>query len=157
MANVIPTRRSAITVDAGNFQFDLIVASSSTAFSLENDTGTGAWPHYCPAKYIVPVPNPFPHLLLHSVPIPAPLLHVSSPFPPRYRNFCHHPHPITAESCKQEHPIPRRREDDGYFLTLCPYVLRFYLVYVNSFYFLHFARNVIVLLITGCAVAPALR
>jgi len=42
MANVFPTRRSAITVDAGNFQFDLIVASSSTAFSLENDTGTGA-------------------------------------------------------------------------------------------------------------------
>ena len=42
-------------------------------FKLENDTGTGAWPHYRPAKYIlVTVPNPFPHRLLHAVPIPLP-------------------------------------------------------------------------------------
>ena len=58
---------------------------------------------------------------------------ILSPSPPRYRTFCPHPHPVTAESCKQQHPIPRRGEDDGYILTLCPYVLRFYLDLCKQF------------------------
>jgi len=75
---------------------------------------------------------------------------MSSPFPPRYRTFCPHPHPITAV-VQPGTPIPRRGEDDGYILTLVRMFCDFILIYVNSFYFLHFVRNVIVLLIFNIA------
>ena len=60
-----------------------------------------------------PVPGPFAAFCPH----PAPLPRVSSPL--CYHTFCLHPHPVTAESCKQEHPIHRCGEDEGYILTLC--------------------------------------
>jgi len=95
-------------------------------WTLENDTGTGAWPHYRPAKYILVPVSPSP---THS----RTFCCILSPSPPRYRACRPHPHPVTAESCKQEHPIPRHVEDDGYILTLCPYVLRFYLDLCKQF------------------------
>ena len=60
---------------------------------IENDMGTDAWPHDHPTQYIlVPIPNSFPHHLLHAVPMPA-----------WYCVCCPHPHPITAGLCGLEH------------------------------------------------------
>ena len=70
--------------------------------------------------------TPLPPRKIYSCPRPQ-----SVPAP--FAAFCPHPRPVTAESCKQEHPIPRRGEDDGYILTLCPYVLIFYLDLCKQF------------------------
>ena len=59
---------------------------------IEDDTGTGAWPHNCLAHYIlVPFHNPFPRHLLHAVPIDT-----------CYCTCCPHPHSLTAGLCGLE-------------------------------------------------------
>lgn len=59
---------------------------------IDDDTGTGAWPHNCLAHYIlVPFHNPFPRHLLHAVPIDT-----------CYCTCCPHPHSLTAGLCGLE-------------------------------------------------------
>ena len=84
----------------------------------------------------------------------SPLPHVSSPSPPRYHTFCPHPHPVTAVvQTRTPHSQAWRRQWIGLYcdtLSVCFEILLIW-IYVNSFCFLHFVRNVIVLLIFNIA------
>ena len=100
--------------------------------------------------------TPFPPRKIYSCPRPQPV-------PAPFAALCPHPHPVTAHVIPTPLPYFLSPSQPCYrrvvqtktphsqswrrwwiILTLCPYVLRFY---VNSFYFLHFVRNVIILLI----------
>ena len=69
----------------------LSFGSQSIEEVTENDTGTGAGPHNCPARTIYPFPR-YPHCLLHAVIMPV-----------CYCACCSHPYPVTAGLCGLEH------------------------------------------------------